>query len=100
CIDSLDVVEEGRRRLMALRKYLTDRASRVELQASERWCEVRIGELLGPGESTQGQRRDLSPTGDKLDGIPREDRHKFRLMAAHRPIVEEAIGEGVVTRNK
>lgn len=69
----------------------------VRMSAARRWCEVRIGELLGPAE--QGDRTDLSlaPAGVSLD---RHERHEFRLMAKpeHRPIVEEATGEGEVSR--
>ena len=47
---SVDVVYELRRQVAALRQWATKREHRTELQAAERWCEVRIGELLGPGK--------------------------------------------------
>lgn len=87
------------RQLEAFRKYLQDREGRDLLAAEVRRTEVLIGKLLGPGEETQGQRNDLSPTGDKFAGVEREDRHKFRLLAAHEDVVEELLAEGKVSRN-
>jgi hypothetical protein len=52
-----------------------------------RRTEVLIGKLLGQVE--ERQHTDLLPTGDSDDRIPREDRHKFRFMAAHEEFVEE-----------
>ena len=44
-------------------------------------CEaaVRIGELLGPGKATQGERTDLSDASDRLD---KDARHRYRKLAA------------------
>jgi hypothetical protein len=58
-----------------------DRESRDLLAAECRRTEVLIGKLLGPGETTQG-RKDLSPTGEKLNGVTKDDRHKFRLLGS------------------
>ena len=60
---------------------------------------MRIGELLPPAEETRGQRTDISPPSDKWD-VPKDDLHKFRLLAEYRPLVEELIEEGYVTRGK
>lgn len=93
----LGAARELSRRLEAFRRYLTDREGRKMVAAEARRTEILIGELLGPGESTQGQRTDLSHASDKSD-IPKDDRHRFRLLAAHAVVAEEAIKAGVVSR--
>jgi 16S rRNA G966 N2-methylase RsmD len=98
-IGDISLAEEYRRRLEALQKYTRDRETRNLLAAESRRTEVLIGKMLGPGEDTQGQRTDLSPTGDKLNDVPREDRHKFRLMAEHEELVEALLAIGIVSRN-
>ena len=94
---NLEAVRETERRLAALQNYLADKAQQCEVAAARRWCEVRIGELLGKVE--EGQRTDLdpalAPAGDSLD---RHERYEFRLMAEHRAIVEAAIAAGEVSR--
>ena len=52
-VDRVDDADDLRRRLAALRKYVTDRQHRDQLQAAECWAAIRIGELLGP--DSQGQ---------------------------------------------
>jgi hypothetical protein len=59
--------------------------------AATRWCEVRIGELLGKAECTQGKRTDLSPESDKLNGSAKDDRYKFRRLAQHKDLVAKLI---------
>src|SRR5262249_39083989 len=72
------------------------------LQMAERWCEVRIGQLLGPGVS--GQHIPPSPMGEgagEISLVAKDDRYKCRLMAGCLAIVEEAmLTAGLVTRNK
>jgi hypothetical protein len=51
-----------------------------------RWCELRIGELLG--EAEHGGDRSKSPASD-MNREQRTDRYKFRLLAQHREIVEK-----------
>jgi site-specific DNA-methyltransferase (adenine-specific) len=98
-LDSVDAVEECRRRVAALCAYVTRREHKQELEAAQRWCEVRIGELLGPGgEAMRRGKADPSPAGE--GSIPREDRHRFRLLAAHRDFVAERIAAGTVHRSR
>lgn len=54
-------------------------AARDLLAAECRRTEVLIGKLLGPGERGTNQH---SPTGESSD-VPKNDRHKFRLLAAN-----------------
>jgi hypothetical protein len=49
-------------------------------KAAARWCEVRIGELLGP--TTFGERNDRKPSA-MTEGLGKDERHAFRLLAAH-----------------
>jgi hypothetical protein len=98
-LDRIDAVEENLRRLAALRAYVSKHEHRAEVQAAERWCEVRIGELLPPPEEAMYSGK----KGPSLAGegsVPREDRHKFRLLAAHRALVEKLIAEGTRSRGK
>jgi site-specific DNA-methyltransferase (adenine-specific) len=93
--DSIERVDEGKRRLEALRHYITDREKRLEVQAAERWCEVRIGELLGP---TKQGGNGVSLASETLPS--KDDRYRFRLMAEHRDMVADLIDAGHVTRAK
>jgi hypothetical protein len=47
-----------------------------------RYCELRIGELLGPGIVGENQHSEGSLAGE--GSIPKDDRHKFRLMAENK----------------
>lgn len=99
-IDDLDALEEGRRRIAALRSYLAKKGQpRPEAMAAERWIELRIGELLGPAEMGRPTTQDESLPYRKLFSRP-ADLHEFRRLAAHRERVEELIGRGVVARPK
>jgi N6-adenosine-specific RNA methylase IME4 len=86
------------RRLEAFRRYVADKEARNLIAAECRRTEVLIGHLLGPGSGTQGQRTDLSPASERSVAIPREDRHKFRLLAEHEPLVEEMLSDNKVSR--
>jgi hypothetical protein len=97
-IGDISLAEEYRRRLEAFRKYIHDRDTRNLLAAECRRTECLIGKLLGP--VSQGQRTDLElpPVGGS-NGVPDNDRHKFRLMAAHEELVEALLAIGIVSRN-
>ena len=95
-IENVAPLEEGRRRLAALRNYLKQKSQRVEVEAAERWCEARIGELLGdPEEAMLAGKRDPSSA---LEGLTADERYWFRLMAAHPDIVAAAIEESQTSR--
>ena len=84
------------RQLEAFRKYMADREGRDLLAKECRRTEVLIGKLLP--SPRPGERTDLSPAGERLD-VPREDAHKFRLMAAYEFLVEDCLADGKVSRN-
>jgi hypothetical protein len=94
-MDNIEVIGEQHRRLMALERYVTDRSQEEEVRAAARWCELRLGELLGV--TSQGGRTDLqpSPASESLD---KDEAYKFRLMAANREIVEARINHGQTSR--
>jgi hypothetical protein len=50
---------------------------------------VLIGKLLGPAKVGVNQHSEPSPAGE---GSTHNDRHKFRIMAAHEELVEELLG--------
>jgi N6-adenosine-specific RNA methylase IME4 len=84
--DNPQAVDELRRRLAALQKYVRGKESRFEVQAAARWAEVRIGELLGEGKPGP------QPESSKLlEDLDHHERHWFRTMAKHVPIVEDCI---------
>lgn len=85
------------RALEAYRKWVSDREGRDLIAAECRRTEVLIGKLLGPPEPTYPG-KNASPAGEAFD-VPREDRHKFRLMAANEEAVEKLLAEGRVARN-
>lgn len=97
CRQEGDVVmaEEVRRRLAALERYVTDRASRASLAAEQRRTEILIGELLGPAD--MGRPKEVTSAGNKLH---HGRRHEFRQLADHAAEVEGLIAEGVTSRPK
>jgi hypothetical protein len=62
-----------------------------QLQAGQ-----RVLDRLHVGAPLPVQQDESSPTGE--DSPPKDDRHKFRLMAEYRPVVAELIEDGVVAR--
>ena len=61
----------------------------VHMKAT-RWCEVRIGELLGP--ATQGDRSDLKPElVSAVTSLGTHERVQFRDMAENKDVVEECL---------
>jgi N6-adenosine-specific RNA methylase IME4 len=95
--NDIESVDEGRRRLAAWHAYVTNREQRDELNTAIRWCEIRIGELLGP--ATEGRPAKTLPAGNVFD-MPRIDRHKFRQLAENRDVVVPLLESGVVARNR
>jgi gentisate 1,2-dioxygenase len=55
-INDVAAVQEVVRRLVALGRYLKDRRQRFEVDAARIAAELRIGELLGPGEVAEEDR--------------------------------------------
>lgn len=90
----IGAARELTRRLEAFRRYLTDREGRDLVAAETRRTELLIGVLLGPGE--MGRPPESSPAREL--SIPKNDRHRFRLLAEHADAVEEALSAGVVSR--
>jgi hypothetical protein len=86
------------RQLEAFRKYLKDKEGRDLLAAECRRTEVLIGELA-PAEQTWTGKPSTSPMGEVVKEIPKDDLYKFRLMAAHKDVVEELLAHGKVSRN-
>jgi hypothetical protein len=77
---------------------LRDRAGRCLIAAECRRTEVLIGRLLG--KVKPGQRGDLEPSlASEGPELPKDIRHKFRLLAAHADRVEELLAAGQVSRN-
>jgi hypothetical protein len=95
-ITDIDAVDEGRRRIAALRAYATKKEHKQECEAAERWCELRIGELLGPGKPGP-QKKSPIAIGDLP---PRGDRDQFRQLAKHKKVVAPLIESGVTRRAK
>jgi hypothetical protein len=95
-IDDINAIEDGRRRLLALQTYFTKKENKQEVEIAARWCEVRIGELLGPAEQTHPGKK----ASHAREVLPKNDRHNFRLMAQNKKIVERSIASGKITRNK
>lgn len=97
--NDIPAAREVCRQLEAFRKYLQDREGRDLLAAECRRTEVLIGKLLGPGEIGINQYSEGSPVGESFSDVPKDDRHKFRLMAANEHVVEKLLKEGKVSRN-
>jgi len=92
------------RRLEAFRRYVTDKTARDLVAAECRRTEVLIGELLGPAPEPGvevGRGRPIASLASEANtqpAIPKDDRHKFRLLAENKPLVEEMLSAGKVSR--
>ena len=97
-IDSLEILDDGRRRLAALEKYVKDKKQQIEVQAAARWCEVRIGELLPRAEDEVGGRGNKA--SQSCEGLGSDERYRFRILSGAIPIVEECIRQNIVARDR
>jgi hypothetical protein len=86
--------DDLRRRLAALRQYVTDRAHKDQLQAAECWCAIRIGELLGPGQVGANQHTEGSHKREGSD-VDYHDRYRFRLLARYKAELAVVIVESM-----
>lgn len=91
-INDIEHIDAGRRRMAAIEAYVRDRQQRNEAQAAQRWCEARIGELLGP--ALVGSHSSALEGG----GLSGDERYWFRRLADHLDIVEAAIADGRTSR--
>lgn len=87
---------QSKRQLEALEAYVVDKKQRAEVQAAARWTEVRIGELLGPGEV--GVNQHSEPSLATEGSLARMERYEFRRMATHHEIVAACIALGKPAR--
>lgn len=95
----IEAIEEARRKLAAWQAYVTKREQRKEIAAATRWCEVRIGELLGKVRKGERTDRKPSPAREGCNAtVGEKDRYKFRLLAEHKSLVAELIAGGQVSR--
>jgi N6-adenosine-specific RNA methylase IME4 len=93
--DDPERVDEARRRLAALEKYVKGKESKGEAQGAARWAEVRIGELLG--EPLHTGRGNKISSGFEI--LSPDERVWFRKLAANPSIVEECIAGGRTSRS-
>lgn len=96
-ITDVEVVEEAQRRLLALERYVKDKGRQDEVRAACRWCELRIGELLGPPERG-GDRRSEDFKSSAVD-LNANERVWFRSMAENREVVQQCIEDGKTSRS-
>jgi 16S rRNA G966 N2-methylase RsmD len=98
-IENLALLDAGRASLRGhIAAWMAKGHDAKELQAAERYVEVRIGELLGPGE--MGRPTESSVDTELLD---KNQRHEFRRMAwfGKKPIrglAIQAIENGKLSR--
>lgn len=86
---------EHTRRLAAFRRYVQDRQAKDGLAAEQRRTEVVIGHLLGPAVDGKP---DVDVHREVYINVGREDRRRFRLLAAHEAFVEQLLASGKVSR--
>jgi len=68
----------------AVERYVASREHKDDARRAARVCETAVGEALG--ETRQGERADLQLSQVGESSISKDDRHRFRLMAAHRDL--------------
>lgn len=96
-VQSHEDAYDGLRKLLGWRAYVTNRQQREELERAARWCELRLGELLG--EPEPGRPKKTSPASEVFLP-PKDECFKFRKLAAHRELVEPLIMNGTHSRAK
>lgn len=95
----MGLAQELRRRLDAVTRYISDKKARKDLEGETRLVETLIGKLLGP--AVIGENRYTVGSHDaKLDGISKDDRSRFRVLAEHEEVVEELVADGTTERAK
>jgi hypothetical protein len=81
-ISDLDLVLEARRRVIALSRYVNQKAEKDATKRVWLLTAKRIGELLGVAESG-GDRRSENFSSPLSELISKDDRYRFRLLAQH-----------------
>lgn len=95
----IEEVREDARRLAALSRYVKNRDQRFELDAALRGTEIRIGELLGEAEVGSNQHSEGSHASE--GSVTKDDKRRFRLMAANKKAVVDIIeNHHVVSRKR
>lgn len=90
-------VDEWKRQVAAVSKYVKDREQRFQLDAAARIAEMRIAALIGPPPGT-GTRTDLS-TFERFPIHP-QDHWMFWTMFEHHDDVLRLIEDGVAARRR
>jgi N6-adenosine-specific RNA methylase IME4 len=88
--------DDWRRKASAIERFLANRQGQDDARRAARILEAAVGAALGPAKHG-GDRKSNQDTRMGLD-ILREDRRRFRLMAAHRTVWEPALIERGLTR--
>lgn len=92
--NDVETVLATREAFNVMAEYLRLNDAAREAEATMRYLEVRIGELLGPAE-WGGDRKSDQVSNGKVDplGLHPLAVHKFRQMAAHPEVVDRVIEE-------
>jgi hypothetical protein len=97
-VSDIKVVEVMRTQMQALVEfYIKDKARRLEVQAAARFCEFRLGQLLGPPPGAGRGRGNKTLDGFNL--LSPQERVVFRRMAEHPDVFQTCIDKGHVTRS-
>lgn len=87
---------EALRRAQAIERYLRNREQRDEARRAARVLECAVGVALGPAEV--GRPKENVASERTFPDIPKDDRHRFRLMAEHRGLWEPELERQALTR--
>ena len=98
-ITDLDPVLEGRRRAAALQKYVSAKTEKEAVRRIWLLTAKRIGELLGPAEVGHDLRGRFA-VSPMSDTVSRQDRYRFRLLAAYWDIAKTLIGAGTLSQGR
>lgn len=70
---------------------------KTEIKSAQMYCEVRLGQVLGPNPERPGPQPDSCPHADNI-GLPRQRINDFRRFYGHFPELVEAIRDGKRSR--
>jgi hypothetical protein len=69
-----------------------------EVKSAQMFCEIRLGQLLGPNPGKEGERTDLDANRPHADGLPRQRIEEFRRYYGRFDDLIEAVRNGARSR--
>jgi site-specific DNA-methyltransferase (adenine-specific) len=92
-IDDIAVLDDARRKMAALKRYVKRKEDQDKVARTEIETRAHIGDLLGPNPGSGRQERSVELSHDN-SGLTNIERHEFRLLSAERNFYRRQIRNG------